>query len=221
MVTEVVRAVGAGDVERVGIGGAGDELVMGDAGGVGPGAGGVDARTCRSCPAVSVCATKVCRAVDVADGQRAGRRYRRPHWSRSGCGYRRRQHRGVVGAEDVDGAPMSCVPSALDHVERVGIGRAGDELVVGRVRGVGPARRCVDRERAVAAGGVGLRDEGRRAVDVADGQRAAELDIGSRVGLGQVARRRRTSTAASLVPRMLMVTEVCVPSALTTSNVSV
>ena len=44
MVTERGGAVGAGDREGVGVGGAGGELVVGGAGGVGPGAGGIDVK---------------------------------------------------------------------------------------------------------------------------------------------------------------------------------
>ena len=46
-------------------------------------------------------------------------------------------------------------------------------------------------------------------------------NVGGRIGLGQIRGRRTTDTAASLVPRMLMVTEVRVPSALVTEKVSV
>ena len=79
------------------------------------------------------------------------------------------------------------VPSALRTVEGVGVGGAGDELVVGRVGGVGPGTVGVDRElcRSVPAV-LALRHEGRGAVDVADGQRAAGADVGRRVGFGQV-----------------------------------
>ena len=113
------------------------------------------------------------------------------------------------------------VPSALATVEGVGVGGAGDELVVRRAGGVGPGAGGIDGEGAVAAGGAGLRHEGRRAVDVADGQRAGGGDVSCRVGLGQVAVASAESTAASLVPRMLMVTDVVVPSALATAKVSV
>ena len=54
-----VGAVGAHHVEVVGVVVAGHELVVGRARGVGPGAGRVDRRTCRSCPPVPACATKV------------------------------------------------------------------------------------------------------------------------------------------------------------------
>src|SRR5256885_6538122 len=56
-----------------------------------------------------------------------------------------------------------------DHVEALGVVLAVDELVVGGARGVGPGAVAADRERAVAAGGAGLRHEGRRAVGGADG----------------------------------------------------
>ena len=124
------------------------------------------------------------------------------------------QHRGVVGAEDVDGDRGGGAVGARDR-EGVGVGGAGRRTRCGRrARGVGPGAGGVDREGAVAAGGGGLRHEARRAVDVADGQRAGGGNVGRRIGLGQVARVGRDSTAASLVPRMLMVTEVRVPSAL-------
>ena len=80
------------------------------------------------------------------------------------------------------------VPSAAGHRERVGVGGAGGKLVVRRARRVGPGAGGVDREGAVGAGGGGLGDEGRRAVDVADGQRAGGRNIGGQVGLGQVGR---------------------------------
>src|SRR5258707_15167150 len=50
---------------------------------------------------------------------------------------------------------------------------------------------AVFRSRAVGAGGGGLGEEGRRAVDVADGERAGGGNIGGQVGLGQVLRVRR------------------------------
>src|SRR5205085_6599608 len=48
-----------------------------------------------------------------------------------------RQDRGVVGAEDVDGDGRGGAVGARNR-ERVGIGRAVDELVVRRAGGVGP-----------------------------------------------------------------------------------
>ena len=130
------------------------------------------------------------------------------------------RHRGVVGAEDVDGDRGGGAVGAGDR-EGVGVGGAGGELVVRRAGGVGPGAGGVDREGAVGAGGAGLGHEGGGAVDVADGQRAGGGDVGRRVGLGQVADVGRQTTAASLVPRMLMVTELRVPSALATAKVSV
>src|SRR5207302_323336 len=62
---------------------------------------------------------------------------------------------------------------------------AGGKLVVRRARRVGPGAGAVDREGAVGAGGGGLGDEGRRAVDVGGGERASGGNIGGRVGLGQ------------------------------------
>ena len=108
----------------------------------------------------------------------------------------RRVGLGQVAVSD-DSTAASLVPRMLigdrgvgavgaHHVEVVGVVVAGDELVVGRARGVGPGAGRIDREGAVAAGRAGLRHEGRRAVDVADGQRAGGGDVGRRVGLGQV-----------------------------------
>src|SRR5207244_2888312 len=82
-----------------------------------------------------------------------------------------REDRGVVGAEDVDGDRGQRAVGAGDR-ERVAVGRAGGRLEVRRARRVGPGAGAVDREGAVGAGGGGLGDEGRRAVDVADGERA-------------------------------------------------
>ena len=116
------------------------------------------------------------------------------------------EREGAVGAGDREG---------------VGVGGAGGKLVVCRAGGVGPGAGGVDGEGAVAADGGGLRHEGGGAVDVADGERAGGGDVSlprrSRSDCG----RRRRATAASLVPRMLMVTELRVPSALATEKVSV
>src|SRR5207248_3220887 len=90
-----------------------------------------------------------------------------------------RQDRGVVGAEDVDGHRGVGAVRA-HHVERIGVGRPGDELVVRRARRVGPGAGAVDGEGAVGAGRAGLGNEGRRAVDVADGQRAGGGNVGGR-----------------------------------------
>ncbi len=62
---------------------------------------------------------------------------------------------------------------------------------MGRARRIGPVAGGVDRERAISPGGVALRHEGRRAVHVTDRQLPAGRDVGRRVGLGQVRRRRR------------------------------
>src|SRR6267143_1382354 len=97
------------------------------------------------------------------------------------------EYHSVVGAEDVDGDRGQRAVGA-GHRERVGVGRAGGKLVVRRARRVGPGAGAVDRERAVGAGGGGLGDEGRRAVDVADGERAGGGNIGGQVGLGRVRR---------------------------------
>ena len=183
------RAVGAGDREGVGVGGAGHELVVGGACGVGPGAGAIDGEGAVAAGGAGL-RHEGRRAVDVADGRACRRsRCRPPRWSRSGC------------AVSADSTAASLVPRMLTVTdwsgavgagdrEGVGVGGAGDELVVGRARGVGPGAGGIDGEGAVAAGGAGLRHEGRRAVDVADGQRAGGRDVGRRVGLGQVRRRR-------------------------------
>src|SRR5206468_2090559 len=96
-----------------------------------------------------------------------------------------REDRGVVGAGDVDGDRGQGAVGAGDR-ERVAVGRAGGKLVVRRAGRVGPGAGAVDREGAVGAGGGGLGDEGRRAVDVAGGERAGGGNIGGQVGLGQV-----------------------------------
>ncbi|MNG22265.1 hypothetical protein D3C84_1067280 [compost metagenome] len=59
------------------------------------------------------------------------------------------------------------------HREGIGVGGAGGELVVGGAGDVGPGTAGADGELAVAAGGVGLRLEAFRAVDIANGQAAA------------------------------------------------
>src|SRR4029077_398260 len=64
------------------------------------------------------------------------------------------EHRGVVGAEDVDGHRGERAVGAGDR-EGVGIGGAGRELVVLGACGVGPGTGAVDGEGAVAAGGAG------------------------------------------------------------------
>src|SRR4051812_19224309 len=92
-----------------------------------------------------------------------------------GVGFRqvggvRRHNGGVVGAEDVDGDRARGAVGARNR-ETVGVGGAGDELVMRRARGVAPRAVRVDRELAVAAGRIGLGYEMRVAVDVADAQR--------------------------------------------------
>src|SRR5205823_6390395 len=117
------------------------------------------------------------RAVDVADGQRAGGGN---VGGRGGLGQldrSDRQNGGVVGAEDVDGDRGQGAVGAR-HREGVGVGGAANELVVGGIRCVCPTLCRSDREVAVAAGGGSLRHEGRRAVDVADGQRAGGGNVG-------------------------------------------
>ena len=217
MVTEVAVPSLLSTGEAVGVGGAGDELVVGAGRRCRSRRRWRRSRTCRSEPAASVWVWKVAGAVDVADGQRAGGAdVGARHWSRSGCGRRR----DTTAASLVPRMLMVtevAVPSLLSTREAVGIGGAGDELVVCA------GRRCRSRRRwrrsrtcrSEPAVWSGL--ERRRAVDVADGQRAGGADGGRGIGLGQVAMSADT-TAASLVPRMLMVTEVAVPSLLSTGE---
>src|SRR6185295_18138902 len=96
------------------------------------------------------------------------------------------EHRGVVGAEDVDGDGRGSAVGAGDR-EGVGVGGAVLELVVRGACGVGPGAGGIDGEGAVAADGGGLRHEAGRAVDVADGERAGGGDVACRIGVGQVA----------------------------------
>src|SRR5205807_1439851 len=98
----------------------------------------------------------------------------------------------VVDAEWSSGVCAPGVVGAGDR-ERVAVGRAGGKLVVRRARRVGPGAGAVDREGAVGAGGGGLGDEGRRAVDVADGERAGG---GNRSEERRVGKGRRGGRAA-------------------------
>src|SRR5207249_562910 len=127
------------------------------------------------------CTTHVgSRAVDVADGERAGGGN---IGGQVGLGQALRvgrEDRGVVGAGDVDGDRGQGAVGALDR-ERVAVGRAGGKLVVRRAGRVGPGAGAVDREGAVGAGGGGLGDEARRAVDVVPARRAAGRNIGGQV----------------------------------------
>src|SRR5207302_785465 len=180
------RAVGAGHRERVGVGRAGGKVVVRRVRVVGPRAGAVHRERAVGAGGGGL-GDEGRRAVDVADGERAGggniggqvRSEERRVGKGGGC--------GGVGAEDVDGDRGQRAVGA-GHRERVGVGRAGGKVVVRRVRVVGPRAGAVHRERAVGAGGGGLGDEGRRAVDVADGERAGGGNIGGQVGLGQVLR---------------------------------
>src|SRR5205823_4753498 len=134
---------------------------------VGPGAGGVDREGAVEAHGGGL-GDKGGRAVDVADGQRAGGR---DVGRRDGLGQVDnvgREDRGVVGAGDVDGDRGQCAVGR-GHREGGAIGRAGATLVVRRARRVGPGAGGVDREGAVAAHRGGLGDKGGRAVDVADG----------------------------------------------------
>src|SRR5437588_94109 len=182
----VQRAVGAGARERASVLRAGGKLVVRRARRVGPGAGGVDREGAVGAEGGGL-GDEGRRAVDVADGERAGGgniESGRASCRESGGG---REDGGVVGAEDVDGDRGQGAVGAGDR-ERVGVGRAGGKVVGGRAGGVGPGAGGVDREGAVGAEGGGLGDEGRRAVDVADGERAGGGNIGGQVGLAQVLR---------------------------------
>src|SRR4029079_15952333 len=175
-------AVGAGDREGVGVGGAGRKLVVRRARGVGTGAGGLDGEGAIAAGGGGL-RHEAGRAVDVADGERAGGG---DVACRIGLGQVADvggEHRGVVGAEDVDGDRGEGDVGAGDR-EGVGIGGAVHELVVLGVRGVGPGAGGIDGEGAVAAGGGGLRHEAGRAVDVADGERAGGGK--GHVGLAQI-----------------------------------
>src|SRR6185369_13511394 len=176
-------AVGAGDREGVGVGGAGHELVVRRAGGVGPGAGGVDGEGAVAAGGGGL-RHEAGGAVDVADGERAGGG--KGHVGLAQIADVGGDNRSVVGAEDVDFDRGEGAVGAGDR-EGVGVGGAGHELVVLGVRGVGPGAGGIDGEGAVAAGGGGLRHEAGRAVDVADGERAGGGDVACRIGLGQVA----------------------------------
>src|SRR4029079_11212141 len=177
--------------------------------GVGPGAGGVDGEGAVVADGGGL-RHEGDGAVDVADGERAGggkvgRRVGLAQIADVGG-----DNRGVVGAEDVDGDRAEGAVGAGDR-EGVGVGGAGGKLVVRRAGGVGPGAGGVDGEGAVAADGGGLRHEGGGAVDVADGERAGGGKVGRRVGLAQIAD-VGGDNRGSLVPRMLMVTELRVPS---------
>ena len=129
-------------------------------------------------------------------------------------------HRRVVGAQDADGDDLAGAVGGR-HREAVGVGRAADELVVGRCSWCRSRRRWHRCEGAVAvgAGHAGLRHEGRRAVDVG----GVEIAAGAlrRIGLRQAGRLVPVITAASLVPRMLTVMTWLVPSAVATVKLSV
>ena len=183
MVTELSGAVGARDREGVGVGGAGSKLVVRRARGVGPGAGGVDGEGAVAAGSGSL-RHEAGRAVDVADGERAG-----GGKAATLVSLRSRTSAETTAASLVPRMLMvtelSGAVGARDR-EGVGVGGAGRKLVVRRARGVGPGAGGVDGEGAVAAGGGGLRHEAGRAVDVADGERAGGGDV-RRVGLGQIA----------------------------------
>ena len=178
-------AVGAGDREGVGVGGAGGKLVVRRAGGVGPGAGGVDGEGAVAADGGGL-RHEGGGAVDVADGEHAGGGDVTCRVGLAQIADVGGDNRGVVGAEDVDGDRAEGAVGAGDR-EGVGVGGAGGKLVVRRAGGVGPGAGGVDGEGAVAADGGGLRHEGGGAVDVADGEHAGGGDVTCRVGLAQIA----------------------------------
>ena len=98
-----------------------------------------------------------------------------------------------------------CVPSLARYRERVGIGGAGNKLVVRRARRVGPRPGRIDGERAVAAIRARLRHERRCAVQVAGVSVPPVLSTASVSVRFDVA---SSGSAASSVPRMLTVTEL-------------
>src|SRR5207302_388813 len=111
------------------------------------------------------------RAVDVADGERAGGGNIGGQVGLGQVGHGGREDRGVVGAGDVDGDRGQGAVGALDR-ERVAVGRAGGKLVVRRAGRVSGGAGAGDRVAGVGAGAGAVGDEGRRAVDVADGEGA-------------------------------------------------
>src|SRR5258707_1183065 len=150
------------------------------------------------------------RAVDVADGERAGGGNIGGQGG-LGQGLRvGREDRGGVGAEGVEGDRGQRAGGAGDR-ERVGVGRAGGKPVVGRGgRGRSEGGRVGEEGRRVV---VGLSTSLMVSVP------AVEISAARLVSVRVFVSAERT--AASLVPRMLRVTEVSVPSALATANVSV
>src|SRR5207302_1470487 len=178
------RAVGAGDRERVAVGRAGGKLVVRRArrvgpeigraacrGGVGAGGGGLGYEGRR--------------AFEVADGERAGGGNIGGQVGLGQVLRGGREDRGVVGAEDVDGDRGQRAVGAGDR-ERVAVGRAGGKLVVRRARRVGPGAGAEIGRASCRARGGGPGDDGRRAVNVADGGRAGGGDIGAWVGFSRV-----------------------------------
>src|SRR5689334_11103745 len=152
----------------VGVGGAGGKLVVGGVGDVGPGTTGADGELAVAAGGVGL-GDEGGGAVDVADAQAAGGAQRSIGLGEVGdVGG---QHGGIVGAEDLHADRREGAVGTA-HREGVGVGGAGGELVVGGIGDVGPGTAAADGELAVAAGGVGLRDEGGGAVDVADAQGA-------------------------------------------------
>src|SRR5205823_1498907 len=180
------RAVGAGDRERVAVGRAGGKLVVRRARRVGPGAETGRASGRESADGGGV-GEEGRRAVDVADGERAGGGNIGGQVGLGQVLRGGREDRGVVGAEDVDGdrgqsgGGDGCSPG-------VSLGRAGGRLVVRRPRRVGLVVVVVGREGAVSVFPCTTLFRSRRAVDVADGERAGGGNIGGQVGLGQVLR---------------------------------
>src|SRR5689334_342180 len=153
-------AIGTAHREGVGVGGTGGELVVGGVGDVGPGTTGADGELAVAAGGVGL-GDEGGGAVDVADAQAAGGGQRSIRLGEVGdVGG---QHRRIVGAEDLHADRREgAVRTAYTAVVRSG--GAGGELVVGGVGDIGPGTAGADGELAVAAGGVGLGDEGGGAV---------------------------------------------------------
>ena len=177
------RAVGAGHRDRVGVVGAGCKRVVRVVGRVGPGTRGVNGELAVAAGAGdSGLRHEGGRAVNVADGQRAagadgGGSVAFRQAGRVGAA----DGSGVVGAKDVDRYRAGGAVSG-GHRERVGVGGAVDELVVGGTGGVSPDAVCAENEGAVGAGRADLGNVGLCAVNVGDGQGATGGERGVRLG---------------------------------------
>ena len=179
------RAVRTPHLERLTVGRPGNERVVGRARRVAPHPRRID-REGAVGPRRPGLRHEGCRTVDVADRQRPARRQYRVGFTEANR--RRRQHRRVVGAQNVHRHRRRRVVRT-PHLEGLTVGRPGNERVVGRARRVAPHPRRIDREGAVGPYSPGLRHEACRTVDVADRQRPARRQY--RVGFTEANRRRR------------------------------